>query len=85
MGYKDKAKEREAAKKRKRKQRNVTPFEANVTPSSLSVTPLPPERVVAIEGILASRKRLGCPDDSAERWERADRYRQFELGGFVCI
>lgn len=75
MSYKDKGKEREAARVRKRRQRDVTPSE-NVTPF---VTPLPPERVSAIEGILLSRWEMGCPDDSKERWERAKAYRRWEL------
>lgn len=88
MGYKDKTKERDATRSRVKRHRqkgvtpsrNVTPFEANVTPSSPTGT-LPPERVASIKGILASRARIGCPDDSKERWEKAVKYREFELGG----
>jgi len=81
MAYKDKTKEREAAKKRMRRYRSkVTPTK-NVTPFAPSdVTPsLPPERIVAIKDILARRKILGCPDDSKARWQRAVDYRAWEL------
>ena len=76
MAYKDRDKEREAARIRKQRQRNVTPSK-NVTPF---VTPsLPPERIEGIKAILVSRKRMGCPDDSKARWQRALDYRKWEL------
>jgi len=40
---------------------------------------LPPERVALIRGILADRRNAGLFDDSADRWQRAIDYREWEL------
>ena len=40
---------------------------------------LPPERVQLIRGILADRRNAGLFDDSADRWQRAIDYREWEL------
>ena len=40
---------------------------------------LPPERVQLIRGILADRRNAGLFDDSADRWQRAVDYREWEL------
>ena len=69
MAYKDRGKEREAARLRKRRQRDVTPF---VMPT------LPLERMKRIEHIIERRRELGCPDDSKARWNRANEYRKWE-------
>ena len=40
---------------------------------------LPLERVQLIRGILADRRNAGLFDDSADRWQRAIDYREWEL------
>ena len=40
---------------------------------------LPLERVQLIRGILADRRNAGLFDDSADRWQRAIEYREWEL------
>ena len=40
---------------------------------------LPLERVQLIRGILADRRNAGLFDDSADRWQRAVDYREWEL------
>ena len=40
---------------------------------------LPLERVHLIRGILADRRNAGLFDDSADRWQRAIDYREWEL------
>ena len=57
-------------RKRQKALHGIVPF---VTPD------LPPERIEGIKAILVSRKRMGCPDDSKARWQRALDYRVWEL------
>lgn len=78
--YKDKSKQKEAARLRKQRQRdkrrdtddvNVTPCHAqDVTP--FDVIPIGYQSL--IQGIIDNRKAAGLFDDSKERWERAERY-----------
>ena len=79
--YKNREKAKEAARKRKQRQRarNVTPLAPvdNVTPEATredALKVLPLERVEKIDRILQERARLDLFNDSDERWYRAIDY-----------
>ncbi len=84
MPYTDKAKAKEAARERQRKHRSVTPKEMSrprVTPAGNDRSILPPERIEAIDRVLAMRKQLGLENDTTERYSRAIEYRAWEISG----